>query len=83
MAGLFFGLFGFFGFAEIDAESVFHDEAETDNDDNGGDEDFPESVEADEILRGQQKQDADDEADDVAVFVFFGDDADETRNDDE
>ena len=72
-----FAVFGFF-------EGVFEDNWETNDDEEGGDDDFPGDVPTKDVLRGEEEDDAESEQEEVGeFFVALSKEADEARDDDE
>lgn len=72
--------FAVFGFAE----EVFEDYREADDDEEGGEDNFPSDVPTKDVLRGEEKNDAEREHEEVGkLFVTFSEESDEARDDDE
>ena len=64
-------------------EEVFEDNRETDVDKEGGENNFPSDVPAEDVLRGEEHDDAEGEHEEAAEFEPFRAKADEAWDDDE
>jgi len=74
-------VFRFLGFV---GEEVFENDREADSDEEGGEDNFPGDVPAEDVLGGKEEDGAEGEHEEVGEFaVFIGEEADEAWDDDE